>query len=181
MNKAIIIGRLGRDPEVRYMPSGEAVCNFSVATSEKWKDKNSGEAKEETTWHRISAWGRQAEIVGEYLRKGSLVYIEGKMTQRKYDKDGVEHTSHEIRLQAMEMLGGRSENNGGDAPAGEPRQQRHQGAAPSRPQQRPAPAPTTGGASGFDDMDDDIPFASPHVCHDPMFQGHKARRMKAAR
>lgn len=80
LNKAQLIGRLGRDPEVRYMPGGEAVCNFSMATTEKWKDKASGEIKEETTWHRITAFGRQAEIVGEYLKQGSLVFIEGKMT-----------------------------------------------------------------------------------------------------
>ncbi len=151
LNRAQIIGRLGQDPEVRYMPSGEAVCNFSVATTEKWKDKASGDTKEETTWHRITSFGRQAEIVGEYLRKGSLVFIEGKMTQRAYtDKNGAEKISHEVRMQEMKMLGGRD----GD------QQQRPAPAA------RPAPAPAAGGAarpparppSGFDDMDDDIPF-----------------------
>lgn len=149
LNRAQIIGRLGQDPEVRYLPSGEAVCNFSVATTEKWKDKASGEVKEETTWHRVTAFARQAEIVGEYLRKGSLVFIEGKMTQRKYqDKDGTEKTSHEIRMQDMKMLGGRD----GDQ---QQRQAPAPAAAPPQRQRptRPAPAP-----SGFDDMDDDIPF-----------------------
>lgn len=132
LNKAQIIGRLGQDPVIRYLPSGEAVCNFAVATSEKWKDKQTGEAKEETAWHRITAFGRQAEIVGQYLKRGSLVYVEGKMTQRKYqDKDGSEKVSHEIRMQDMKMLGSREE---------------------SQPQPK-APAP-----SGFDDMDDDLPF-----------------------
>ncbi len=140
LNKIQIIGRMGKDPEIRYMPNGDAVCNFSVATTEKWKDKNSGEVKEDTTWHRVSAWGRQAEIVGEYLRKGSLVYVEGKMTARKYtDKDGSEKESHEIRMQDMKMLSPTGE--------GEPRQQAHQ----QPRQQQPA-------SSGFDDMDSDIPF-----------------------
>lgn len=149
LNKIQIIGRMGKDPEVRYMPNGDAVCNFSVATSEKRKDKATGEMKEETTWHRVSAWGRQAEIVGEYLRKGSLVYVEGKMTARKYtDKDGAEKESHEIRMQDMKMLSTRSDSDHGGAPgpAPAPRQQQRQ-AAP-----RPAPA-------GFDDdLDSEIPF-----------------------
>jgi single-strand DNA-binding protein len=158
LNKAQIIGRLGRDPEVRYMPSGEAVCNFSVATAEKWKDKASGEVKEETTWHRITAFGRQAEIVGEYLRKGSLVFIEGKMTQRAYaDKDGAEKVSHEIRMQDMKMLSSREAGQGGQSGGGNAGQ----------PAQRPSAAPQASGQArptrppalnNFDDMDDDIPF-----------------------
>lgn len=136
------------------MPSGEAVCNFSVATSEKWKDKQTGEAKEETTWHRITAFGRQAEIVGEYLKRGSLVFIEGKMTQRAYtDKDGAEKVSHEIRMQDMKMLGSRE---GGEQRQAAPAASPAPAAGYQRPQRptaaRPAPAP-----SGFDDMDDDIP------------------------
>lgn len=142
LNKIQIIGRMGRDPEVRYMPNGDAVCNFSVATTEKWKDKASGEMKEETTWHRVSAWGRQAEIVGEYLRKGALVYVEGKMTARKYtDQSGAEKESHEIRMQDMKMLERKQD--------GEQRQQPEQRQAP----QRQAPA-----SSGFEDMDSEIPF-----------------------
>jgi single-strand DNA-binding protein len=146
LNKIQIIGRMGRDPEVRYMPNGDAVCNFSVATTERWKDKASGEMKEDTTWHRVSAWGRQAEIVGEYLHKGSLVYVEGKMTARKYtDKDGMEKESHEIRMSEMKML--ESKRSSSDQGA---QQQPEQRQAP-----RPAPAHT---GSGFDDMTDDIPF-----------------------
>lgn len=150
LNKIQIIGRLGKDPGVRFMPNGDAVCNFSVATTEKWKDKASGEVKEETTWHRITAFGRQAEIVGEYLRKGSLVFIEGKMTQRGYaDKDGTEKVSHEIRMQDMKMLGSRQDGDGQQRPAAST-----QRAAPPQRQPRPSsPAP-----AGFDDMDDDIPF-----------------------
>lgn len=146
LNKAQIIGRVGKDPEVRYLPSGEAVANFSLATSEKWKDKATGEPREETEWHRISTFGRLAEIVGEYVKKGALVYIDGKIKTRKYtDKDGSEKYSVEIRANEMKMLSGR-ENNQGGAPA---QQQR-----PATTQQRQsAPAP-----SGFEDMDDDIPF-----------------------
>jgi len=157
LNKAQIIGRLGQDPEIRYMPSGEAVCNFSVATSEKWKDKASGEVKEETTWHRVTAFARQAEIVGEYLKRGSLVFIEGKMTQRKYqDKDGAEKVSHEIRMQDMKMLSNREGGEQGQSPA----QQQQQGMRQPRPTssgQQTARPPATA-PSGFDDMDDDIPF-----------------------
>lgn len=157
LNRAQIIGRLGQDPEVRYMPSGEAVSNFSVATSEKWKDKQTGNSKEETTWHRVTAFGRQAEIVGEYLKRGSLVFIEGKMTQRKYqDKDGSEKVSHEIRMQDMKMLGSRE--GGGAAP--EQRQapaaggyETPQYGSPRASERAARPAP-----SSFDDMDDDIPF-----------------------
>ena len=146
LNQAQIIGHLGKDPEIRYLPSGEAVANFSIATTEKWKDKNSGEQREETEWHRISVFGRLAEIVGEYLKKGSLVFIQGKIKTRKYtDKDGAERYATEIRAETMKMLGGRDSNQGG-APA-----QRQAPAASPRP--APAPAP-----SGFDDMDDDIPF-----------------------
>lgn len=165
MNKAQIIGNVGRDPEVRYMQNGDAVCNFSVATARRWKDKATGEAKEETTWHRVTAFGRQAEIVGEYLRQGSKVYIEGEMTQRKYtDQSGAEKVSHEIRMQEMEMLGDRQQRGDGeDRPARAPAPQQG-GARNSGYRQAPAPAPiprapaTTGGGSGFDDMSDDIPF-----------------------
>lgn len=169
MNKCMLIGNLGRDPEVRYLPNGEAVCNFSVATTERWKDRESGEAREEVTWHRVTAFSRQAEIVGEYLRKGSKVFIEGKMTQRKYtDQSGAEKVSHEIRLLELEMLGERQQGDGESrpqrAPAAAPAQQQQGGyrtsgprPAPERQARAPAPAPA-GGGSGFDDMDDDIPF-----------------------
>ena len=134
VNKVILIGNLGRDPEVRYLPSGEAVANFSIATTEKWKDK-SGEVKEQTEWHRISFFGRQAEICGEYLRKGSAVYVEGRLQTRKWtDKEGVEKYSTEIRGDRMQMLGGKSERS---EPRGE-----------SQPKPR--------GESGFEDMPDDL-------------------------
>ena len=138
VNKAIIIGNLGRDPETRFLPNGDAVCNFSIATTEKWKDK-SGEMKESTEWHRISAFGKTAEVCGEYLRKGSSVYIEGRIQTRKWtDKDGNERYTTEIRCDRMQMLGGKSQ---GDTPQREP--------VASKPV-------ATGG--GFDDMDSDIPF-----------------------
>lgn len=158
LNKAQIIGRVGRDPEVRFMPSGEAVCNISIATTEKWKDKTSGEVKEATEWHRVSAWGKQAELAGQYLKQGSLVYIEGKMTTRKYtDKDGVEKSSYEIRMTEMKFLSRKDGAEGQDhaAPTARP----PQAAQPPRPAVRQAPAPAAAG--GFDDMDDDIPFFDP--------------------
>jgi len=150
VNKVILIGNLGRDPEVRYMPSGDAVATLNLATTEKWKDK-AGEAQEQTEWHRVSFFGRQAEICGEYLRKGSSIYVEGRLQTRKYtDKEGVERYSTEIRGDRMQMLGGRSGSAGFDNTTREP---------------EPATAPSAGGkpagpkkSGGFDDLDDDIPF-----------------------
>ena len=111
LNKTLIIGNLGADPETRYMPSGDAVCNFSVATTDKWKDKQSGEWKEATTWHRISAFGKLAEICGQYLKKGSQGYFEGKLQTRKFtDAAGIEKYSTEIRLDSMQMLGGKPQD-----------------------------------------------------------------------
>ncbi len=153
LNQAQIIGHLGRDPEIRYLPSGEAVANFSVATTEKWKDKATGELKEATEWHRITTFGRQAEICGEYLRMGSQVFVQGKITTKKYtDKDGIERYSTEIRASDVRFVGGRKDGEGqghGRAP-----QQRQ--AAPQRQQRPSAQQQHQGG--GFDDMDDDIPF-----------------------
>ncbi|MFM7668998.1 MAG: single-stranded DNA-binding protein [Betaproteobacteria bacterium] len=115
VNKVIIVGNLGRDPETRYMPSGDAITNIAVATTDKWKDKSTGEQKEATEWHRISFFGRLAEVAGQYLKKGSQVYIEGKLRTRKYtDKDGVEKYSTEIVADVMQMLGSRQ--GGGAAP-----------------------------------------------------------------
>jgi single-strand DNA-binding protein len=164
VNKVIIVGNLGRDPEIRYMPSGDAIANIAVATSFKSKDKNTGEQKELTEWHRISFFGRLAEIVGQYLKKGSSVYVEGRLQTRKYtDKDGIERYATDIVAENMQMLGGRAGMGGGndmgmdDGGGYEPQQQqrpapRQAPAAPAaRPQpQRPAP--------NFSDMDDDIPF-----------------------
>ncbi len=109
LNKVILIGRLGRDPEVRYMANGEAVCNFSVATSESWKDKN-GQRQESTEWHNVTMYRKLAEIAGQYLTKGSQVYLEGKIQSRKYQgKDGIERTAYEIIANEMKMLGGNAQ------------------------------------------------------------------------
>ncbi len=145
VNKAILIGRLGRDPEVRYMPNGEAVCNFSIATSETWNDRQTGQCQERTEWHNITLYRRLAEVAGQYLKKGSLVYIEGRIQSRKYTgKDGIERTAYEIIGSEMKMLGG-----GNDS--GQPNAQHTPPAPPSR--QAPA-AP----AQPVDDIDDDVPF-----------------------
>jgi single-strand DNA-binding protein len=142
LNKVQIIGRVGKDPEVRYSTNGDAMANFTVATSERYKDKQTGEAVEKTEWHNVSAFRRLGEIVGEYVKKGSLIYIEGKIQTRKYDKDGVTHYATGIVASEMKMLGGKTEV---QQPQSQP-----------RPQQKPAPSQSSG--SGFDDMDDDIPF-----------------------
>ena len=170
VNKVIIVGNLGRDPEVRYMPSGDAIANIAVATSFKSKDRNTGEQKELTEWHRISFFGRLAEIVAQYLKKGSSVYVEGRLQTRKYtDKDGIERYATDIIAENMQMLGGRQGMGGGDsyggddsygggggggsydAPPSRPAPQRQ---APPAPAARPQPKP----AANFSDMDDDIPF-----------------------
>lgn len=191
INKVIIVGNLGRDPEMRTFPSGDQVANVTIATTDKWKDKQTGEMREATEWHRVVFNGRLAEIVGQYLRKGSQVYVEGSLRTRKWtDQAGVEKYSTEIRADQMQMLGGRQgmgsasgqgqggygeEQHGGGfgggyggdaggyeqaprraAPAAAPRPM----AAPA-PRMAPAPAPMAApprAASGFDDMDDDIPF-----------------------
>lgn len=133
VNKAIVVGNVGRDPEMRYTQSGEAVCNFNIATTETWKDK-SGQKQEQTEWHRISMFGKQAEIAGQYLKKGSIVYIEGRIQTRKWtDKEGQERQTTEIRADRMQMLGGRDE-----------KQQQSK--------------PTQSEASSSDFGDDDIPF-----------------------
>ncbi len=152
VNKVIIIGNLGRDPEVRHLSSGTAVCSLAVATTRNWKDKTSGEKKEETEWHQVSLFDRLAEIAGEYLKKGSPVYIEGRLKTEKWqDKDGNDRYSTKIYAESLQLLGGRQDGEGGQqrqaAPAPAPRQ----AAAP-----RPAPAPKAAG--GFDDDDSDIPF-----------------------
>ena len=147
VNKVIVVGNLGRDPETRFLPDGKAVCNFSVATTDKWTDKATNEKKEATEWHRISSFGRLAEICGEYLKKGSQVYIEGKLRTRKWqDKEGQDRYSTEIIAETMQMLGSRSGMGGG-----EPRETREPSAAgESTPAKKPA--------GQFQDMDDDIPF-----------------------
>jgi single-strand DNA-binding protein len=150
VNKVILVGNLGADPETKYLPSGDAVTNIRIATTDKWKDKASGETKEATEWHRIAFFGRLAEIAGEYLKKGSQVYIEGSLRTRKWqDKDGQDRYTTEIRADSMQMLGSR----GG---SGEPRGESFS--------QKPAEAKPAAAAAGakkpgkFDDMEDDIPF-----------------------
>lgn len=157
VNKVIIVGNLGRDPETRYMPSGDALTNIAVATTDKWKDKATGEQKEATEWHRIAFFGKLAEIAGQYLKKGSQVYIEGKLRTRKYtDKDGVEKYSTEIVADSMQMLGSRQGMGGGAAPMDDG----GYGGASRPPAQAPARAPAQAPArkSDFDIGDDDIPF-----------------------
>jgi single-strand DNA-binding protein len=159
VNKVILIGNLGKDPEVRYMPSGSAICNVTIATSRQWKDKTSGERQEETEWHRVVFFDRMAEIAGEYLKKGRPVYVEGRLRTRKWtDKDGVEKYTTEITATDMQLLGGREGGGGGGAGGSD-----DMGAAPtqrSAPPARsaPAPKPAPKSSTGFDDMDDDIPF-----------------------
>lgn len=149
VNKVILLGNLGADPEVRYLPSGDAVANIRLATTEKYKDKQSGEWKEMTEWHRVSFFGRLAEVVSEYLKKGSSCYIEGKIRTRKYQaQDGTDRYSTDIVADSMQMLGGRAE--GGERPQ-QQRQQTPQRPAQQQRQQQPS-------AGGFDQMDEDIPF-----------------------
>ena len=161
VNKVIVVGNLGRDPEMRSFPSGDQVANVTIATTDKWKDKNSGEMKEATEWHRVVFNGRLAEIVGEYLRKGSQVYVEGSLRTRKWtDPQGVEKFTTEIRADQMQMLGSRQGMGGpgGDDGGGyEAPRQSAPARAPAAAAPRQAPAASKA-ASGFDDMDDDIPF-----------------------
>ena len=159
VNKVILIGNLGADPESRFAPSGDAICNIRLATTENWRDKNTGERREATEWHRVTFYGKLAEIAGQYLRKGSQVYIEGSLRTRKWqDQSGQDRYTTEIRADEMKMLGRREggdapmrDSEGGyDAPAPAPRQAP---AAAPRPQSQPAQS-----SSGFGDFDDDIPF-----------------------
>jgi single-strand DNA-binding protein len=150
VNKVILVGNLGRDPEVRYLPSGDAVANVTLATTETWKDK-SGEKQEQTEWHRVAMFGKTAEIAGEYLKKGSQVYIEGRLQTRKWtDKEGQERTTTEIRCDRMQMLGSRSGGSERMAPSDDDAPAR---SAPAAKKSAPA-----GKGGNFDDMEDDIPF-----------------------
>ncbi|MBN4079016.1 single-stranded DNA-binding protein [Beggiatoa alba] len=154
INKVILIGNLGQDPEVKYMPNGGAVTNVTIATSESWKDKNTGEQKENTEWHRVVFFRRLAEIAGEYLKKGSKVYIEGKLQTRKWqDKDGNDRYTTEIIANEMQMLDARG-GGGADAGAGGGGGYSQSSNAPSS-SKAPAAAPASG---GMGDFDDDIPF-----------------------
>lgn len=157
VNKVILVGNLGRDPEVRYMPNGEAVCNFSIATTENWKDK-AGVKQEKTEWHNIVMYRKLAEIAGEYLAKGRPVYIEGRLQTRKWEKDGVTRYSTEIIADSMQMLGGKD---GGQSAGQDSGNDYNQDQAPARerPAQasKPAAKPATQSTS-FDDFEDDVPF-----------------------
>ena len=158
INKVIIVGNLGKDPEMRSFPNGDQIANVSIATTDRWKDKTSGEMKEATEWHRINFNGRLAEIVGQYLKKGSQVYVEGSLRTRKWtDKDGVEKFTTEIRADQMQMLGSRQGMGGAGASDGDDGGYSAPRAAPARPAPVAKAAPAKA-ASGFDDMDDDIPF-----------------------
>jgi len=153
VNKVILIGNLGKDPEVRYMPSGGAVANVTIATSESWKDKQTGEQQERTEWHNVVFFNRLAEIVGEYLKKGSQVYVEGSLRTRKWqDKEGRDRYTTEIVAGEMQMLGGRGGGGGGGGGY-------NQSSAPSR---APAASESGGSGGGFggggEEFDDDIPF-----------------------
>jgi len=155
VNKVILLGNCGRDPEIRYLPSGQAVANVSIATSSRRKDRNTGESVEDTQWHRVTFYDRLAEIVGEYVRKGQPVYVEGRLKYGKYtDQAGVEKNTVDIIATEMQLLGKREGMGGPDEDGGAPRR------APSAARNpAPAPAPSASKpASGFDDMDDDIPF-----------------------
>jgi single-strand DNA-binding protein len=163
VNKVILVGNCGRDPEIRYLPSGQAVANVSVATSTRRKDKNTGESIETTEWHRVTFYDRLAEIAGEYVKKGRPIYVEGRLKYGKYtDQSGVEKNTVDIVATELQLLGGRegmggpSDGGGDEGGASAPRRPAPapRVAAPAAPRQAPAPRP----ASGFDDMDDDIPF-----------------------
>jgi single-strand DNA-binding protein len=151
VNKVILVGNLGADPESKYLPSGDAVCNIRLATTDRWKDKASGEMKEATEWHRVAFFGRLAEIAGEYLKKGSQVYLEGRIRTRKWqDKEGQDRYSTEIVADQMQMLGSRS---GSGEPRSEP-----MAARSSEPKAPAAAGAAKKPAGKFDDMEDDIPF-----------------------
>lgn len=151
VNKVILIGNLGRDPETRYMPDGGAITNISIATTDTWKDK-AGEKQEKTEWHRIAFFGKLAEIAGEYLKKGSQVYVEGRLQTRKWqDKDGADKYTTEIVADRMQMLGSRAGMGGGDREAAADRE-----AGAAKPAAGKPPAKAAGGK--FDDFEDDIPF-----------------------
>ena len=172
INKVILIGNVGGDPETRYLPNGNAVTNLTLATSDSWRDKQTGQMQERTEWHRISFFGKIAEIAGQYLRKGSKVYIEGRLQTREWEKDGVKRYTTEIIVDmggSMQMLDSRGDNEGGNRPAPAPRQQQPQQQYQQQPQQyqqqqpaqqRPAPSVQHDAqpAPDYDSFDDDIPF-----------------------
>jgi len=155
LNQCTFIGRLGKDPEARSLPSGDMICNFSIGVGESWKDKNTGERRENTEWINIVAGGKLAEICAQYLQKGAQVMISGKMKTRKWEKDGVTRYSTEIRADTMQMLGGKSDGQQGQQPA---RQQFEHDGFNSKNETQRAQKKQQRPSSGFDDMDDDVPF-----------------------
>ncbi len=160
VNKVILMGNCGRDPEIRYLPSGQAVANVSIATTTRRKDKTSGENVEQTEWHRVTFFDRLAEIAGEYLKKGNPVYVEGRLKYGKFtNKDGLEQNTCDIVATEMQLLGGRQGAGapGGDDGGGGSYNRSAPASRPAAPAARPAP-PAAKAGSGFDDMDDDIPF-----------------------
>lgn len=155
INKVILVGNLGNDPEIRYMPNGNAVANVSLATSDSWKDKATGEQQEKTEWHRVVFFNRLAEIVEQYVKKGSKLYVEGRLQTRSWEQDGVKRYSTEIVASEMQMLDGRGGAMGGDMgdnPFGQ------QQAPSQRPQQTAAAPQAQPAPTNFDNFDDDIPF-----------------------
>ena len=160
VNKVILIGNIGKDPEVRYLPSGDAVANLTLATSENWTDKTSGDKKEATEWHRVAFFGRTAEVAGQYLKKGAKIYVEGSLRTRKWqDKDGQDRYTTEVKGDVMRMLDRRGEGSGGmdqEPPAFERSQESRSDSRPAR--SAPPKAAPARATSSFDDMDDDIPF-----------------------
>ena len=162
INKVILVGNLGQDPEIRYAPSGSAIANLRIATTERWKDRQSGEQKERTEWHTCVAYDRLAEIMGEYLRKGSQVYLEGKLQTRKWqDKEGKDRYTTEVVVSEMKMLGSRAGgearfDNGGEGGGGY--QQRPRPQQNSRPAPQPQSQPAYEQSAPMDNFDDDIPF-----------------------
>lgn len=183
VNKVIVLGNVGKDPEIRYLPNGDAACNISVATTRSWKDKNSGEKQEETEWHRVSFFGRLAEIVGEYVQKGKPIYVEGRLKTRKYtDKDGAEKYATEIIADQLQLLGGRDD--GGGQQRGQAQQQRGasqaRAPAPRQQSQRATGGGGGGGGGGPGDWpDEDIPFV--FADYSTEISDRKAARIRGAR
>ena len=165
INKVILIGKLGGDPETRYLPNGNAVTNLTLATSDSWRDKQTGQMQERTEWHRVTFFGKIAEIAGQYLRKGSKIYIEGRLQTREWEKDGVKRYTTEVIVDiggTMQMLDSRGDNDGASrAPVSRPQSQPQQ-QPQSQPQQQQRPAPSVQHdaqpAPDYDSFDDDIPF-----------------------
>jgi len=159
INKVILVGNLGADPETRYTPSGTAITSIRVATSESWKDKQTGEQQERTEWHRVKFFSRLAEIAGEYLKKGSQVYVEGRLRTEEYEKDGIKRWSTDVIADEMQMLGSRGGVGGGEGGGGGGGERRERGPArgpQSAPQRSSAPPSSAPGPDSFDD--DEIPF-----------------------